>query len=113
MPHKARIDIAGAGIYSNRYKSILCAENPLLLELVRFIHLNPIRAMKVRNIRNLNGYPYWGHSVIMVKVVAKWQDATYILSLCGKMFPSPVENIVNSFTRGLRSENEITLLAGG
>lgn len=29
-------------LFQNRYKSILCQENTYLLELVRYIHLNPI-----------------------------------------------------------------------
>ncbi|MFZ3048908.1 MAG: hypothetical protein WA151_23575 [Desulfatirhabdiaceae bacterium] len=31
-------------VAQNRYKSILCQEDPYLLELVRYIHLNPLRA---------------------------------------------------------------------
>lgn len=30
-------------LFQNRYKSIPCQEDPYLLELVRFIHLNPLR----------------------------------------------------------------------
>ena len=33
-------------LFQNRYKSFLCEEEPYLLELVRYIHLNPIRALK-------------------------------------------------------------------
>jgi REP element-mobilizing transposase RayT len=31
-------------LFQNRYKSILCQEDSYLLELVRYIHLNPLRA---------------------------------------------------------------------
>ena len=31
-------------LFQNRYKSIVCEEEPYLLELIRYIHLNPIRA---------------------------------------------------------------------
>jgi len=31
-------------LFQNRYKSILCQEDPYLLELVRYIHLNPLQA---------------------------------------------------------------------
>jgi putative transposase len=30
-------------LFQNRYKSILCREEPYLLELVRHIHLKPLR----------------------------------------------------------------------
>jgi REP element-mobilizing transposase RayT len=31
-------------LFQNRFKSILCQEESYLLELVRYIHLNPLRA---------------------------------------------------------------------
>lgn len=61
-------------LFQNRYKSILCQEDVYLLELVRYIHLNPLRAGIVSNVNGLNGYPYTGHSVLMGKQVAGWQD---------------------------------------
>lgn len=33
-------------LFQNRYKSILCQEDACLTELVRYIHLNPLRARK-------------------------------------------------------------------
>ncbi len=30
-------------LFQNRYKSILCQQEPYFLELVRYIHLNPLR----------------------------------------------------------------------
>ena len=34
-------------LFQNRYKSIVCDSDVYLLELVRYIHLNPVRAGKV------------------------------------------------------------------
>ncbi|MCK5417301.1 MAG: transposase, partial [Desulfobacterales bacterium] len=34
-------------LFQNRFKSILCQEDAYLLELVRYIHLNPLRAKLV------------------------------------------------------------------
>ena len=31
-------------LFQNRYKSILCEDEPYFLELVRYLHLNPLRA---------------------------------------------------------------------
>jgi REP element-mobilizing transposase RayT len=31
-------------LFQNRYKSIVCEDDPYLLELTRYIHLNPVRA---------------------------------------------------------------------
>jgi putative transposase len=37
-------------LFQNRYKSILCQQDAYLLELVRYIHLNPLRAKLVKNL---------------------------------------------------------------
>lgn len=68
-------------LFQNRYKSILCQEDAYLLELVRYIHLNPLRARLVQNHQQLILYPYCGHSVIMGKKDREWQDTDYILRL--------------------------------
>ena len=68
-------------LFQNRYKSILCKEDAYLLELVRYIHLNPIRAKIVKDIKALDKYPFSGHSVIMGKVKNGWQDIEWVLKL--------------------------------
>jgi deoxycytidine triphosphate deaminase len=47
--------------------SILCQENTYLLELVRYIHLNPIRAGIVKDLKSLGRYACTGHSIIVGK----------------------------------------------
>ena len=41
-------------LFQNRYKSIVCQEEVYLKELVRYIHLNPIRARIVISLSALN-----------------------------------------------------------
>jgi len=45
-------------LFQNRYKSIVCEEDPYLLELTRYIHLNPLRTGIVADMRALNRYPW-------------------------------------------------------
>jgi len=71
-------------LFQNRYKSIVCEEAPYLLELTRYIHLNPLRAGMVRSIRELERYPWSGHSAIMEMVKRQWQDTEEILRYFGK-----------------------------
>lgn len=66
-------------LFQNRYKSILCQEDPYLMELVRYIHLNPLRAGLVTDLSILDKYPYCGHSALMGKLERLWQDTNYIL----------------------------------
>jgi len=54
-------------LFQNRYKSIVCEEDPYLLELIRYIHLNPVRARLVKDLKELDKYPWCGHSAILGK----------------------------------------------
>jgi putative transposase len=52
-------------LFQNRYKSVVCEEDPYMLELIRYIHLNPLRAGVVRDLKELDKYPWTGHSAIL------------------------------------------------
>lgn len=52
-------------LFQNRYKSIVCEEEVYLLELVRYIHLNPLRAGLVREFSELDRFRWCGHAVLM------------------------------------------------
>jgi putative transposase len=68
-------------LFQNRYKSILCQQDPYLLELVRYIHLNPLRAKIVSELSELDRYPYCGHSRLMGNINDGWQDTESVLIL--------------------------------
>jgi len=68
-------------LFQNRYKSILCQDDPYLLELVRYIHLNPLRAKVVADYQTLGRHLYCGHGVMLGRRKHDWQDAEYILRL--------------------------------
>jgi len=71
-------------LFQNRYKSILCQEDAYLTELVRYIHLNPVRAGLVKNLEELNRYAYSGQSVLMGNRQRAWQDTDYVLKYFGR-----------------------------
>lgn len=71
-------------LFQNRYKSIICQEDAYFQELVRYIHLNPIRVKITKNMNALEKYPYCGHSTLMGKTKAEWQDVEYVLGYFGK-----------------------------
>jgi len=66
-------------LFQNRYKSILCQEEPYFLELVRYIHLNPLRAGLVKDLGGLDTYGYAGHSALMDNSGNGFQDIDSIL----------------------------------
>ncbi len=71
-------------LFQNRYKSIVCEDDPYLLEITRYIHLNPLRAGVVRDWNALSKYPWAGHSVLMGTVKRNWQDTATILAYFGR-----------------------------
>ena len=70
-------------LFQNRYKSIVCEEDPYLLELTRYIHLNPVRTEIVRTMAELGRYPWGGHSVLSGNVKREWQDTREVLRYFG------------------------------
>jgi len=67
-------------LFQNRYKSIVCEEDAYLLELVRYIHLNPLRAGIVKTLDQLDYYPWSGHAVVMGTNDMKWQNIDEVLA---------------------------------
>jgi putative transposase len=66
-------------LFQNRYKSIVIEEEAYLLELVRYLHLNPLRAGVVSDLRRLGRYPWSGHAAVLGTVPRPWQATREIL----------------------------------
>ena len=54
-------------LFQNRYKSVVCEEDTYLLELTRYIHLTPLRANLVKDLKELDKYLWTGHSALVGK----------------------------------------------
>ena len=70
-------------LFQNRYKSIVCEEDAYFTQLVRYIHLNPLRAKLVNSLSQLGRYAWSGHSVLLGKFKKEWQDDKYVLKWFG------------------------------
>lgn len=95
-------------LFQNRYKSIICQEDSYFEELVRYIHLNPVRAHIVSHIEGLNAYRWSGHAVLVGRRPCEWQDTAYTLSFFGNP-DSYLEFVKKGFDRGQRTD----LIGGG
>ena len=71
-------------LFQNRYKSIICEEEPYFLKLVSYIHLNPLRAGLVSSLEELANYPWSGHATVINRKKRDWQDREYVLLYFGK-----------------------------
>ena len=100
-------------LFQNRYKSILCQEEPYLKELVRYIHLNPLRAKIVLNPKDLNNYPFCGHSVLMGNQSADWQDINYVLKLFGDSLSRARKEYFEFVCKGIAEGRREDLIGGG
>jgi putative transposase len=74
-------------LVQNRYRSIVVEAEPYLLELVRYLHLNPVRARVVLDLRRLARYPWTGHSALLGTVPRPWQETRTILAQFGSTLP--------------------------
>lgn len=70
-------------VFQNRYKSIVCDGDSYFTELVRYIHLNPVRVQLVRDVKELERYPYCGHGAILGTEPNDWQDRASVLAQFG------------------------------
>ncbi|MBK8576269.1 MAG: transposase [Elusimicrobia bacterium] len=100
-------------LFQNRYKSIICDENAYLLELVRYIHLNPVRAKLVRGMEDLARYPYTGHSVLMGNAKAAWQETEEILGHFSKTLDQARSKYEEFVALGLGQGKRVDLIGGG
>ncbi len=100
-------------LFQNRYKSILCQEDPYLLELVRYIHLNPLRATVVSNYHSLGRHPYCGHAVVLGNKRQDWQETEYILRLFGKRVGLARSKYSEFVRKGIEQGKRPDLIGGG
>ena len=100
-------------LFQNRYKSIVCEEDPYLLELVRYIHLNPLRAGVIQSVNELDHYPWSGHSGLMGKVKRVWQEKDYILGYFGKQKSRALRAYRRFVEEGSAQGRRTELMGGG
>ena len=67
-------------LFQNRYKSPTVDKARYFLDVVKYIHLNPLRAGIVRSIAELEEYPWTGHRKIVHGGAPEWQDFSLLRS---------------------------------
>ena len=100
-------------LFQNRYKSIICQEDGYLQELVRYIHLNPLRTKIVPGLKELDRYPYCGHSVLMGKKKREWQDVEYVLGFFGRRVDEARKEYASYVKKGIALGRRPELVGGG
>ncbi len=100
-------------LFQNRYKSIVVEEDSYFKELVRYIHLNPLRAKMVESMKALDHYPWCGHSGIMGHKAYFWHDTAFVLNWFGKRVRSARAAYRNFVEEGIAMGRQPALVGGG
>ena len=100
-------------LFQNRYKSIVCEEEEYLLELVRYVHLNPLRAKLVPDMEALDRYCWSGHSVLMGKGALGGQSVEEILGRFGRTVREGRKRYREFVAAGVRQGRREELVGGG
>ncbi len=99
-------------LFQNRFKSILVEAEPYLLELVRYIHLNPVRARLLPSVTALAHYPWSGHAVLLGHRPYPAQDTAPVLSRFGRTL-RPARRAYHAFIAAGVAPGTATDLDGG
>ena len=100
-------------LFQNRYKSIVCDEDAYFTELVRYIHLNPLRAKLVKSYDKLDRYRWCGHGAIIGKVANEWQDRDYVLKWFGRKEGEAKKTYRSYVKKGVAEGRRPELVGGG
>lgn len=100
-------------LFQNRYKSFLCQEDLYLKELVRYIHLNPLRAGIVSDMKELDAHRWSGHSALMNKAAYSWQNIDYVYGIFSDQKRMALKKYRAFVEKGLSKGRRADLTGGG
>ena len=100
-------------LFKDRYKSALCEEEPYFKELVRYIHLSPLRVKQVESLAKLDRYRWCGHSVLMGRIKNDWQDRNYVLNWFGAKGKEAKKAYRRFVKNGINQDHRPDLVGGG
>src|SRR3990172_9164170 len=96
----------------NRYKSIVVEEDPYLLELTRYIHLNPVRGGLVPGLRALRTYPWTGHAALLGRGDRAWQETAAVLAAFGQKRRRAIQRYEAFIREGIAQGRRPELVGG-
>jgi putative transposase len=100
-------------LFQNRYKSILCQEDPYFLELVRYIHLNPLRARIVKSFADLHLYQYCGHAGLIGTAKYSWHTTEEVLIRFDANLSTATQKYETFIFEGIAAGKRPDLTGGG
>jgi len=98
-------------VFQDRYKSVITQDQNYLQELIRYVHLNPLRGGLCRNIKQLDNYPWSGHAVLMGNGSAAFQTTEAVMKRFGSTPESAREGYRRFIIAGTEEDAADTLAA--
>ena len=99
-------------LFQNRFKSIVVEEDAYALELVRYIHLNPVRGGLPVSLDDLDRYAWTGHAVLLGQRTFSAQDTAFVLAQFDTSV-SPARRAYRDFLHGAPPRQVGVDLSGG
>lgn len=96
-------------VFQGRYKAILLDADAYLLELVRYVHLNPVRAGVVPIPQE---YPWSGHRAYLGNEALPWLTTETVLSLLGSRIDSARKAYRQFVADGMREKRRVEFHSG-
>jgi REP element-mobilizing transposase RayT len=100
-------------LFQNRFKSIVVEEDAYFQELVRYIHLNPLRVGIIDSVGKLDRYRWCGHSVILGRLKNEWQNKKYVLKWFGEKVGEAKRAYRRFVKNGMEQGHRSDLIGGG
>lgn len=100
-------------LFQNRYKSIVVDEDRYFRELVRYLHLNPLRARLVPDLPHLDRYPWCGHAGILRPEPYRWQARAAVLAWFGRTERAALRAYRAYLRAGIPQGHRPELVGGG
>lgn len=97
-------------LFQDRYKSIVTQDQNYVEELVRYVHLNPIRAGICKDIDTLDSYPWCGHSTLVGMEKRLFQHTRDVLARFDRNQRRGVAKYRDFITAGMGAENDIAAI---
>jgi len=95
-------------LFQDRFKSIICQEQEYARKLIRYIHLNPLRAGKVQSLDDLLNWKWCSHGYLLGKqasVVADLQTRKETLRRFGRNEKEAIDAYLSYLSDGIDTKN--------
>ncbi len=99
-------------VFQGRFKSILVQEDEYFLQLVKYIHLNPLKAGIVNDYDSLERYNWSGHKSLLGVGITPWQDVNYVLSKFNILHSKPKLQYLKFIKEEMSDKETLKLIWG-